>query len=84
MERIMNQKMSFVNIPGVNALLTLPVPLPLPANRMRQRKVERSVAKLAVVFPPMIFGPSCVRRVLMQMLRANVVVLAANHQAQAN
>lgn len=49
---------------------------------MRQREAERAVAELAVVVAAMIFKPSRVRCVGVQVLRADVVVLAVDHAAK--
>jgi hypothetical protein len=42
------------------------------------------MAEFAVIFTAMIFHPGGVCRVLVQMLRANVVMLTFHHLAQAS
>jgi hypothetical protein len=65
-------------------IVPLPVPLPLPTYRMRKRQPKRTMTQRAVVFAAVIFHPGGVRRVLVQVLRADVVMLTFNHLAQAS
>ena len=51
---------------------------------MRQGQPERPVAKLAIVLAPMIFHPSRMGGILVEVLRADVVMLATDHQAKAS
>ena len=51
---------------------------------MPQREPKRAVRQRAVVQPAMIFKPSGVVRVLVEVLRADVVVLASNHAPKAS
>jgi hypothetical protein len=51
---------------------------------MRQREIERAIRQSAVVQPPVIFHPSGVARVGVQVLRADVMVLPVHHAAQAS
>ena len=62
--------------------MALPVPLPVTANRVSHRQPQHLVASRAVVHPPMIFQPSCMSRVLVQIARADIVVLARDHPAK--
>ena len=50
---------------------------------MTERQAERAMHKRAVIFAAVILKPSGVRRILMQILRRNVVMLTAHHAAQA-
>jgi hypothetical protein len=51
---------------------------------MPQSKPERSMRERAVVKPAMVLQPRGVVGVLIEVLRADVVVLAADHAAQAS
>lgn len=58
------------------------MPSPLAANRRCQSKVQGAVSQPAVIFPAIVFHPSRMVRILMNMLRADMMVLAFSHPAQ--
>lgn len=51
---------------------------------MRQRKAKRLMTELSVVVAAMILHPSRMVGVLVEVLRADVVVLAIDHSAKAS
>ena len=69
---------------SLSGLRSLPISLPIAANRVSQRQPERTVAELPVVLAAMIFHPRRMGRVMVKMLRADVVMLATDHQAKAS
>lgn len=63
--------------------MALPVAFPLAADRRGHGVADDAVGERAVALAAMIGQPSGVRGVLVKVLRRNVVMLAANHAAQA-
>ncbi|OJJ11516.1 hypothetical protein BKI51_07170 [Alphaproteobacteria bacterium AO1-B] len=70
-----------VKIPLIHR--ALPIPFPLAANRVRHRQPKRLTCQFSIAFATMIFEPRYMTGMLMQVMRAYMVVLAANHPAQA-
>lgn len=68
---------------GQSLSCTLPVPGKLPAGRRGHRISSQTHRQIAIALAAMIFQPSGVVRILVQVLRADKVVLAANHPAKA-
>lgn len=61
----------------------LPISFPVPANRMRHGEAKGLVADRAVVHPAVILKPSSMGGVLVQIARADIMMLTGYHAAQA-
>jgi hypothetical protein len=61
----------------------LPIPLPIAANWRRHRVAQGAVNEFLGSFAPVIFAPCSVSRILVKVLRGNMMVLARHHAAQA-
>ncbi len=76
---------SYVHEPfaAIHRLSALPIPGKLPADGRGHRISQNPHGQVAIAFPAMVFEPSGVNGVLMQVLRRNEVMLTAHHAAQA-
>lgn len=67
---------------GIGSRCPLPVAFPVPANLSAHRIADQRVRQCAVVSAAIVFQPCRVVRVLVKVLRANVVVLTNDYAAQ--
>ena len=62
----------------------LPISLPVAAHRMAECQANCSMCKSAVIETPMVLKPGGMRGIPVEVTRADMMVLTADHQAEAS